>query len=205
MPWLLTRHARKRSKGVELSPPQENIDSEAVSPAPLFGIRVSAFGLPATPDPCCHDDGGSIASSNLAIPEYAQNHHGAFQSDQLSSAIPIPPFLRPLPASLQPEDITYLKINGALDIPSPQLQNALLRAYVEFVHPYLPVIDLVNFIDVLYHPDGSKGKVSLALYQAVMFAGAGYVDMRDLRNHGFLTRKDARRELLRRTRVSLPA
>ena len=168
----------------------------------MFGIQVSTYSSLETTDKCCYSKGADITASDLPSHGYSHDQHDNFPFSQLSPAVPIPLSLRPLPASLKPEDITYLHTKGALNIPTPQLQNALLRAYIEFVHPYLPVIDVINFITVLYHPDGSKGKISFALYRAVMFAGAGFVEMKDLRNHGFHTRKAARRELLRMTRVS---
>lgn len=92
----------------------------------------------------------------------------------------MPAFLKPIPTSLEPNDICYLTLNGGLDIPSPVFQNALVNAYIEFVHPYLPVIDLINFIDIPSHPDGSNRQISLTLYQAVMFAGFGFVEMKVL-------------------------
>jgi hypothetical protein len=79
----------------------------------------------------------------------------------------------------------------------------MLRAYVEFVHPYMPLLDLHDFLTMVDRRDGSKGKVSLILFQAVMFAGSAFVDMEHLRTAGYATRKDARKDFFQRTRVSL--
>ncbi|KAM5380582.1 hypothetical protein ACJA88_004911 [Fusarium oxysporum] len=57
-----------------------------------------------------------------------------------------PAFLRPLPNKIAPEDVDYLKIKGALSVPTLPLQNALLQAYVEYVHPYMPLMDLNHFL-----------------------------------------------------------
>lgn len=78
----------------------------------------------------------------------------------------------------------------------------MLRAYVEFVHPYMPLLDLHDFLSMVDKRDGSKGKVSLILFQAVMFAGSAFVDMEHLRTAGYATRKDARKDFFQKTRVS---
>ena len=78
----------------------------------------------------------------------------------------------------------------------------MLRAYIEFVHPYMPLLDLHDFLAVIDRPDGSLGRVSLILFQAVMFAGSAFVDMDHLRFAGYATRKEARKDFFQKTRVS---
>lgn len=78
----------------------------------------------------------------------------------------------------------------------------MLRAYVEFVHPYMPLLDLHDFLTIIDRPDGSNGKVSLILFQAVMFAGSAFIDMQHLRTAGYATRKEARKDFFQKTRVS---
>jgi hypothetical protein len=92
---------------------------------------------------------------------------------------------------------------GALTVPPKgTLRSEMLRAYVEFVHPYMPLLDLQDFLTVVDKTDGSNGKVSLILFQAVMFAGSAFVDMQHLRKAGYATRKEARKDFFQRTRVS---
>lgn len=66
----------------------------------------------------------------------------------------------------------------------------------------MPLLDLHDFFKVIDRPDGSNGKVSLILFQAVMFAGSAFIDMQYLRNAGYATRKDARKAFFQKTRVS---
>jgi hypothetical protein len=87
-------------------------------------------------------------------------------------------------------------------VPRGTLRSEMLRAYVEFVHPYMPLLDLHDFLTVIDKQDGSNGKVSLILFQAVMFAGSAFVDMQHLRNAGYATRKEARKDFFQKTRVS---
>lgn len=114
----------------------------------------------------------------------------------------LPAFLRPLPAKIDAEDIKYLHAKGALTLPSPTLQNALLQAYVEYVHPYMPLMDLHSFLGIINSREGLNGQTSLFLYQAVMFAASAFVDMKYLRECGYSTRKAARRSFFQKTRVS---
>ncbi|KAF2272569.1 uncharacterized protein EI97DRAFT_205549 [Westerdykella ornata] len=117
-------------------------------------------------------------------------------------AADLPPFIKPLPAKIGPDEIAYLERKGALTVPKGTLRSELLRAYLDYVHPYMPLLDLHDFLTVIDQPDGSLGKVSLILFQAVMFAGSAFVDMHHLRAAGYGTRKEARKDFFQKTRVS---
>lgn len=112
---------------------------------------------------------------------------------------------RPI-SSLSPTDSSratsnYLYDRGALTLPDTTLQNALLEAYVEYIHPYMPVIELHPFLNLLHHRDPKLGRTSLLLYQTVMFAATAFVDMRYLAEAGFMTRKEARKFFFNKARV----
>lgn len=109
--------------------------------------------------------------------------------------------MRPLPSKIAPEDVRYLHAKGALSLPCLTLQNALLRAYIEYVHPYMPLMDLHSFLAIVNRYDGLEGQISLFLYHAVMFSATAFVDMRHLREAGYSTRKAARKAFFQKTRV----
>ncbi|KND93926.1 Cutinase transcription factor 1 beta [Tolypocladium ophioglossoides CBS 100239] len=113
----------------------------------------------------------------------------------------LPPFVRPLPAKIAPDDVQYLHAKGALTLPGVPVQNALLQAYVEYVHPYMPLMDLHGFLGILSRRDGLNGQTSLLLYQAVMFSATAFVDMRYLHEAGYATRKAARKAFFLKTRL----
>ncbi|GJC81795.1 cutinase transcription factor 1 beta [Colletotrichum liriopes] len=113
----------------------------------------------------------------------------------------LPAFVKPLPAKIAQEDVTYLHAKGALTLPALPLQNALLQAYVEYVHPYMPLLELYDFLAVINAQDGLCGQISLFLYQAVMFAATAFVDMKVLREAGYPTRKAARKAFFQKTRL----
>lgn len=87
-------------------------------------------------------------------------------------------------------------------MPDPGFRNELLRSYVEFVHPYMPLLDLQDFVSIVDQTDESVGRISLILFQAVMFAGSAFVDMSHLRKAGYSTRKEARKDFFQKARVS---
>ncbi|OLN82116.1 Cutinase transcription factor 1 beta 2 [Colletotrichum chlorophyti] len=113
----------------------------------------------------------------------------------------LPAFVKPLPAKIAQEDVTYLHSKGALTLPALPLQNALLQAYVEYVHPYMPLLELYEFLAIINDQDGLCGQTSLFLYQAVMFAATAFVDMKVLREAGYPTRKAARKAFFQKTRL----
>lgn len=115
----------------------------------------------------------------------------------------LPSFVKPLPSRIGSDEVMYLTAKGALAIPSPPLRNALLQCYVEFVYPYMPLLDVHQFIKAVDDNNGET-TISLLLFQAVMFAAIAHVDMQHLRAAGYVTRRDARRDFFQRTRVSTP-
>jgi hypothetical protein len=135
---------------------------------------------------------------------------GALQTAQLLNVLDEtdistqrPGFLHPLPEKIAPEDVAYLRAKGALSVPSFSLQSALLRAYVEYVHPYMPLLDLHDFLGIIDARDGSRGQTSLFLYQTVMFCATAFVSTKVLKQAGYVNRKAARRAFFTKARVRI--
>ncbi|KAJ5554475.1 hypothetical protein N7513_004434 [Penicillium frequentans] len=112
----------------------------------------------------------------------------------------LPDYIRGLPARFQKEDIDYLAAKGALTIPDVGLRNELLKAYIHYVHSYMPLLDLEEFLQTIVQNDGVH-RISLLLFQAVMFAGMAFVDMKHLQAAGYQTRKAARKIFFQRARL----
>jgi cell division protein FtsL len=113
-----------------------------------------------------------------------------------------PAFIKPIPDRILSEDRQYLVQKQVFTLPPLRLQNALLAAYVEYVHPYMPLMELHDFLGMVNDRSGAAGKVSLFLYHAVMFSATAFVDEALLRDAGYDSRRDARRAFFSRTRVS---
>jgi hypothetical protein len=111
-----------------------------------------------------------------------------------------PRFLKPLPSRLAPEDLEFLRFRGALSIPESGLRNELLRCYIQWVHSFLPVLNLQEFLRCVAEND-PNGNVSILLFQAVMFVATAFVDLKHLQAAGYATRKSARSAFYTRLRV----
>jgi hypothetical protein len=116
----------------------------------------------------------------------------------------LPTYIIPLRHDLDPDVLCLLQRKKALSLPRPASREELLRAYICYVHPFSPVLDLEYFLDSVQGEHDDK-KISLVLFQAVMFAGTGFVDIEYLRAEGFESRKEARRSFFDRVRVRNPS
>lgn len=111
-----------------------------------------------------------------------------------------PRFLKPLPERIAPEDLEFLRFRGALSIPESGLRNELLRSYIQWVHSFMPVLNLQEFLRCVAEND-PNGNVSVLLFQAVMFVGTAFVDLKRLQAAGYSTRQSARNAFFTRLRV----
>ncbi|KAK7226035.1 hypothetical protein V2G26_014038 [Clonostachys chloroleuca] len=113
---------------------------------------------------------------------------------------PLPEFIKTPPEHFRQGHIMFLLAEGALTLPSVSLQHALVEAWAEFAYPYMPLAHIHDLLNTIHNPNNSGQRISLLLYQAILFAGSAFVDTKHLRqeNHGFSSRRDARKELARR-------
>ena len=114
---------------------------------------------------------------------------------------PLPNYIKPLPQRIRPDAIQYLRSRGGLSLPGTHLRNELIRCYIDYVHPYMPLLDLHEFFCAIDQKPGENSKVSLLLFQAVMFASVAFVDMTLLRDNGYTSLKGARKTFYDKTRV----
>lgn len=112
----------------------------------------------------------------------------------------LPCYIQPLPASLSPADIEYLTKKGALTLPDNELQCELLRKYLQYIHPLMPVLDLAAFLSPIARCDGSS-LVSLLIFQAAMFASVAFIDLEYLTARGYPNRRAARSIFFDRARL----
>ena len=115
----------------------------------------------------------------------------------------LPGFLKPMPESIVVDDVAFLILKGALQLPALDLQQALMLSYFRYTHPLMPILDLDHFLSAVVTGNGSQGQVSLLLFQAILFAGTAHVDMAKLKNAGYHSRRLARRVFFQRVRVCL--
>ena len=139
-----------------------------------------------------------------------QGNIPSIQSQRVSPIAPLTPalnlslpgYFKPLPQRLTTIDIDYLYTEGALILPAIPLRNALLQSYVEYVHPYMPLLELHEFLHIINEGNGMAGKISLLVFQAVMFSSVAFVNIDYLVGAGYTSRKAARKAFFKKVRVS---
>lgn len=112
----------------------------------------------------------------------------------------LPLYIKPLPSRLSLDDILYLEKKGALAIPADPMRDELLKCYAEFVHPYMPLLNIHDMIATIDSDDGST-PISLLLFQSIMFSATAFIDIRHLKKAGYHSRRDARRDFFQKTRL----
>ncbi|KIM92606.1 hypothetical protein OIDMADRAFT_36477 [Oidiodendron maius Zn] len=127
----------------------------------------------------------------------------------------LPCIFAPFAHHLTTPDLAYLHQHDALTLPNESVQIELLKAYVEFVHSSMPLLDLEHFLSaVKYGSEGLGGQnekrngwetaetaeISFLLFQAVMFSAVGFVSMRVLQKAGHSSRESAKRAFFNRVR-----
>lgn len=117
-----------------------------------------------------------------------------------SPAPTLPAYIKPLPAKFGQDDIIYLRNKGALTIPDCELRDQLLKSFIENIHPFMPLLDLNSLVRAIDGNDGLE-QISLLLFQSIMFAAIASVEMMYLKNAGYATRREARRDFFNKTRL----
>jgi hypothetical protein len=113
----------------------------------------------------------------------------------------LPGWVKPPSGKVDLDDFEYLQKAGALNLPDQQLRDECLACFMEWVYPWSPLVELSDMLRAISMRDGSGGHVSLLVFQAIMFAGIGFVDMDSLRKAGFQSRKDAKKAFFRKVKV----
>ncbi|KAH7032953.1 fungal-specific transcription factor domain-containing protein [Microdochium trichocladiopsis] len=188
--------------GADTRLPQALHQQSAMPLDPVMLARLQAAGNQGTKYPSIWPN--LRTASQASIPALSSESRAAQFGSRFETSNHSPflaPFIRPLPSKIVPEDVAYLQTKGALTLPAAPLQNALLQAYIEYVHPYMPLLEIRDFLSVINSSDGMSGQTSLLLYQAVMFAATAYVDVKWLHGAGYPSRKAARKSYFNKTRL----
>ncbi|RVX72017.1 hypothetical protein B0A52_04615 [Exophiala mesophila] len=124
-------------------------------------------------------------------------------SPEESGSEELPAYFLPLPSHLSAVDIDYLRNKGAFEIPPLDLRNEIVRCYVEYMHPYMPLMDVDKLLCLIDpHRDPTTiPRFSLLLYQTVLLAGIACVDEALVKRFGHPNIKAARKLIYERARL----
>lgn len=112
----------------------------------------------------------------------------------------LPSYISPCPSHLDEHDLEFLARKDCLTIPDNRLRDELIRIYVFVVYPFMPAIDLVDFLEPITG-SSQAGTVSLLLFQAIMFASVTFVDRQLLQSCGFESKRTARKIFFNRVKL----
>jgi hypothetical protein len=131
-------------------------------------------------------------------PETATNNPK--QQQHSAEKLSLPAFIAPLSNRILSEDLEFLILKEALTVPEPELRLEILRSYMFSVHPFMPMLDYKAFLYAVLE-DGKDSRISLLLFQAVMFAGLHSLPLHVVSRLGFESTKHARETFFTRVRL----
>jgi len=172
-----------------LFPPSHQHDQ----PAQSTNLHQPTSEQPQHDIPHCHE----VSSMGIEYESVLGTEH---LEDDLENP-KLPPYIKPLPKKLQKDDIQYLARKGCLLVPNTEICHACLSAYVEFVHPQLPLMNLNDFLLAVSCRVAEVGNVSLLLFHALLFATISFVDLDLIKRAGFPDRRAARMVFFNKAKV----
>ncbi|OCK78340.1 hypothetical protein K432DRAFT_269057, partial [Lepidopterella palustris CBS 459.81] len=107
-------------------------------------------------------------------------------------------------SSMCPDDVRTLEKHGCLHVPTKPALDRFVREYFLHIHPNLPMLDEGQFWSLYKHCAGLCGtssRISLFLFQAMLFASCSYVPLKLLQQCGFGSIRGARKTLYRRAKM----
>lgn len=101
------------------------------------------------------------------------------------------------------QDFNFLETQGCMRVPIRPWLDEIVQQYFLHVHPFLPLVHEGDFWD-LYQHDGEEPtgeKVSLLLFQAMLFASCTFVSESTMKALGYPDIRSMRGTLLRRAKL----
>ncbi|KAF6815125.1 cutinase transcription factor 1 beta [Colletotrichum musicola] len=134
------------------------------SEPPDQGVSVGSKGSPGTLE--------VVAGQHTVQQITERAKDGVLQQRQHSA--PFPGFIKS-PNATNEACFRFLLAEGALTLPSLPLQQALVKSYIEYAHPRMPVLDLGKLCGIIDSECEKNDQISLLLYQAILWAGSSHV------------------------------
>ncbi|GAP85371.2 putative fungal specific transcription factor domain-containing protein [Rosellinia necatrix] len=102
-----------------------------------------------------------------------------------------------------PQDVNFLESQGCLRIPTRSILDEFVQQFFLHVHPLMPLFNEGDFWDI-YCQQGRAGtgeRMSLLVFQAMLFACCNFVSKSSIKALGFPDIRTARAALYRRTKL----
>ncbi|KAK2043777.1 fungal-specific transcription factor domain-containing protein [Colletotrichum somersetense] len=105
---------------------------------------------------------------------------------------------------IPPQDVNYLELQGCLRVPTRTILDEFVQQYFLHVHPLFPMLNEGDFWDVYCANPNSHvpiEKLSLLVFQAMLFSSCNFVSRQTLKTLGFPTIRAARAAFYRRAKL----
>ncbi|KAK7706419.1 hypothetical protein SLS63_013982 [Diaporthe eres] len=102
------------------------------------------------------------------------------------------------------EDVNYLESQGCLHIPTQPSLDVLVQHYFLHVHVVLPLLNEGDFWEMYYQsnkPGGSREKMSLLVFQAMLYASCHFISLETIKALGFPNIRTAKATFYRRVKL----
>ncbi|KAL4864855.1 hypothetical protein BDV12DRAFT_158423 [Aspergillus spectabilis] len=107
--------------------------------------------------------------------------------------------------SLEQEDVAYMRSKGCFSVPDPSVLDEFITEFFLHVHPESPVLDEAKFWRLYMQPDHgesqTEGKLSLFVFQAMLFRAVSYVSVGIINRCGFSDKETARAAFYKRAKL----
>ncbi|KAL4861702.1 hypothetical protein BDV12DRAFT_203756 [Aspergillus spectabilis] len=112
-------------------------------------------------------------------------------------------WLKPIHSPLSGRDSdTFLCSMGCLSVPRRALLDDFTHNYFAYIHPAIPVLDEALLGRILNEKHrANDGKISVLVFQALLFAGSAYASLDTVKACGFADVRAARRGFYRRAKI----
>lgn len=112
-------------------------------------------------------------------------------------------------SGILPQDVNYLELQGCLRVPTRSVLDEFVQQFFLHVHPLLPLFNEGDFWELYCQQstgvggsgDAPCGRVSLLVFQAMLFATCNFVSRNSIRALGFPSIRLARAALYRRAKL----
>ncbi|KAK1969265.1 fungal-specific transcription factor domain-containing protein [Colletotrichum sublineola] len=105
---------------------------------------------------------------------------------------------------IPPQDVNYLELQGCLRVPMRTILDEFVQHYFLHVHPLFPMVNEGDFWDMYCtnpYNHVSTDKLSLLVFQAMLFSSCNFVSRETIKTLGFATIRAARAAFYRRAKL----
>ncbi|KAL4914577.1 hypothetical protein BDW62DRAFT_219990 [Aspergillus aurantiobrunneus] len=107
--------------------------------------------------------------------------------------------------ALDKEDVAYMRSKGCFSVPDQPVLDEFINQYFLHIHPETPVLDEAGFWRLYSQAGGdaptSEQKISLFVFQAMMFRAISYVSIESINRCGFSDKESARASFYKRAKL----